>query len=814
MISIIVLLGISLYLESQPRVVFIYYGPNYVVRYVKPTLLSRLVNGLDHVDPPVFPSISMQVNGVDKYYNLSLPITNASLYAFAVGPAPGGFVDVGEWGGNGSTIIINSSSYLPYAEELDEELGYGSTAGPSLVVLLSTISNASDTAFSPLDLVTIPIIPSLAEGSEVQVQVNYTAAAMIDMGLTMNLTRICSAYPSLPKCPRVPVASIPLGPITSRIPHINKPMAGASQPRYWTEYFNFTSPPLGGTVMGYWFVASPVGVEARLNGLELGIGMNRGVLASGQSNVTLSVSVTGPLVLDAPLYEVGSLNIYYAMPQVSLECDVNGSVVTIWGTPTVLSNGSETVEPGSGGEGGLQPQLAAVQLASVEYQFHGFAVSTEAPQGGNYTGSLMCWLVESPPDNPFSARVNVSDPYGAGWEVMSSVASVSGNGSVADSVVRLGGFRDELSAVVTKDPPGKECVINPSSVAVANGSAASFTVSCVAQPPKTGVSACPWFTLFDACIEWYRGNIMFNGTMPAPIMGVYFTPAQLKHIELVEEYPYITVGSETSYDLSFAVSFAAPIRLGKIGIETSGSGFTIWSSHNEVVLLDYVCMWGSVGNYCGYFNSNLSQVTSISPGFTTIDLIGIGYLVNYTLQIGFLPFLKMGNITLVWFAPFNNTKTHQFEATYSTGDSGWGYIISTAFHDINGSSINALKKVQLSPTVNNLAENTGDIIENAKYTNYFSISIPVGAIVMAMSDGPSGFSMPSYLPELNVGVSAGSMHDVATAYDLSIIVMGRNGTCFSPVYYVTNYLIYVEPQSGYFPSPFYLVQPNPSGCDR
>ncbi len=109
--------------------------------------------------------------------------------------------------------------------------------------------------------------------------------------------------------------------------------------------------------------------------------------------------------------------------------------------PTVLSNGSETVEPGSGGEGGLQPQLAAVQLASVEYQFHGFAVSTEAPpQGGNYTGSLMCWLVESPPDNPFSARVNVSDPYGgAGWEVMSSVASVSGNGSVADSVVRLGG---------------------------------------------------------------------------------------------------------------------------------------------------------------------------------------------------------------------------------------------------------------------------------------------------------------------------------------------------------------------------------------
>lgn len=180
---------------------------------------------------------------MDKYYNLSPPITNASLYVFAVGPAPGGFIDVGEWEGNGSTIVINSSSYLPYAEELDEELGYGSTAGPSLVVLLSTISNASDTAFSPLDLVTIPIIPSLMEGSEVQI--NYTAA-MIDMGLTMNLTRICSAYP-IPKCPRTPVASIPRVPITSRIPHINKPME-AGQLRYWTEYFNFTSPLLGKTV--------------------------------------------------------------------------------------------------------------------------------------------------------------------------------------------------------------------------------------------------------------------------------------------------------------------------------------------------------------------------------------------------------------------------------------------------------------------------------------------------------------------------------------------------------------------------------------
>lgn len=605
-VSITVLLGIALYFESQSHVVFIYYGPNYVVRYVKPSPLSRLLNGLGHTDSPLFPSILMQVNGMNEYYNLSFPITNASLYAFAMGPAPGGFVDVGEWEGNGSTIIINSSSYLPYAEELDEELGYGSTAGPSLVVLLSTISNASDTAFSPLDLVTIPIIPSLAEGSEVQVQINYTAAAMIDMGLTMNLTRICSAYP-IPKCPRVPVASIPQASITSRIPHINKPME-ASQPRYWTEYFNFSSPLLGKTVMGYWFVASPVGVEAKLNGLELGIGVNRGILASNQSNVTLSISVTGPLVLDAPSYTVRGLNLYNVMPQVSLRCDVNGSMVTIWGVPTVLSNGSETIGSTSGEGGGLQPQLAAVQLVSVQYEFHGFTITVQVPSSGNYTGSLMCWLIEAPPDNPFSAKVSVYDPYGAGWEVMSAVDSISGNSSVAGSVVRLGGFHDELSAVVTKDSPGQECVINPGSVAVDNGSAVSFTVSCVSQSPKAVVSACPWFTLFDACIEWHRGNIMFNGTMPAPIMGVYFTPAQLSYVERLLELANIVVGSQTSYDLSFAVSFAAPIRLGKVGIETSGSGFTIWSSHNQITLLDYSCTWGSTGDYCSYSNNNATQV--------------------------------------------------------------------------------------------------------------------------------------------------------------------------------------------------------------
>lgn len=115
----------------------------------------------------------------------------------------------------------------------------------------------------------------------------------------------------------------------------------------------------------------------------------------------------------------------------------------------------------------------------------------------------------------------------------------------------------------------------------------------------------------------------------------------------------------------------------------------------------------------------------------------------------------MGNITLVWFAPFNNTKANQFAVTYSTGDSGWGSIVSTAFHDINGSSVNALKKVQLSPVVGYLSENTVNIVENARYSNYFSISIPVGVIMMAMLDGPSGSGVPSYLPELNVGVSTG-----------------------------------------------------------
>lgn len=54
-VSITVLLSIALYFESQPHIVFVYYGPNYVVRYVKPSPLSRLLNGLDHVDPPSSP---------------------------------------------------------------------------------------------------------------------------------------------------------------------------------------------------------------------------------------------------------------------------------------------------------------------------------------------------------------------------------------------------------------------------------------------------------------------------------------------------------------------------------------------------------------------------------------------------------------------------------------------------------------------------------------------------------------------------------------------------------------------------------------
>jgi hypothetical protein len=81
-----------------------------------------------------------------------------------------------------------------------------------------------------------------------------------------------------------------------------------------------------------------------------------------------------------------------------------------------------------------------------------------------------------------------NDTLGAGWQVSSSVASITGMGNVSNKQLQIGGQTDTLTAQITSNPSGYTCTISPGSTQATNGSTYTFTVSCVqsnqTQPPQ------------------------------------------------------------------------------------------------------------------------------------------------------------------------------------------------------------------------------------------------------------------------------------------------------------------------------------------
>jgi hypothetical protein len=80
-----------------------------------------------------------------------------------------------------------------------------------------------------------------------------------------------------------------------------------------------------------------------------------------------------------------------------------------------------------------------------------------------------------------------NDTLGAGWQVSSSVKSISGSGNVNNEQLPIGGQTDTLTASITSNPSGYTCTINPSSEQVTSGDSYTFTVSCQEnqQPPPS-----------------------------------------------------------------------------------------------------------------------------------------------------------------------------------------------------------------------------------------------------------------------------------------------------------------------------------------
>jgi hypothetical protein len=118
--------------------------------------------------------------------------------------------------------------------------------------------------------------------------------------------------------------------------------------------------------------------------------------------------------------------------------------------------------------------------------------STTAKPGQSVTFTVSCGGGSPPPppggNNYFVYVTVTNDTLGAGWQVSSSVASITGMGNVSNKQLQIGGQTDTLTAQITSNPSGYTCTISPGSTQATNGSTYTFTVSCVqsnqTQPPQ------------------------------------------------------------------------------------------------------------------------------------------------------------------------------------------------------------------------------------------------------------------------------------------------------------------------------------------
>jgi hypothetical protein len=124
--------------------------------------------------------------------------------------------------------------------------------------------------------------------------------------------------------------------------------------------------------------------------------------------------------------------------------------------------------------GGPTDTLTATIISNPSGYQCSISPSSESVTAGNsYTFTVSCQ-----PTTYYVYVTVTGDNYGAGWEISSSVASISGSGNVNNEQLQIGGPTDTLTAIITSSPPGYTCNINPTSIQATSGAYYTFTVSC------------------------------------------------------------------------------------------------------------------------------------------------------------------------------------------------------------------------------------------------------------------------------------------------------------------------------------------------
>jgi len=291
------------------------------------------------------------------------------------------------------------------------------------------------------------------------------------------------------------------------------------------------------------------------------------------------------------------------------------------GSQSGSSSATFTVQPTSNG--------AVTFTASITSNPSGYQCTISPSSTTAYPGQSVSFTVSCQPIAYYVYVTVTGDSPGAGWQVSSSVTSISGTGNVNNEQLKIGGQTDTVTAKITSNPPGYSCSISPTSVTAQAGQTIPFTVSCQPQPPPSTYG----------CLLTVKGQGSPSGAPAASVNPTSaFVPSgqsvRITATAPLSTAPQPSLNGEKWYEfLGWSYNLNGPGTVIMGDAWTSGSNaygtfqYTCPSrlTNNETATLtiianyysDYIYLSGPIFIFQGTTTAKYTLMWSVSPGRST-----------------------------------------------------------------------------------------------------------------------------------------------------------------------------------------------------
>ena len=364
--------------------------------------------------------------------------------------------------------------------------------------------------------------------------------------------------------------------------------------------------------------ASSISGSSNVNMEQLQIGGQTDTLnaqiTSSPSGYTCTISPSTEQVTSGNTYTFTVSCVQSSQPQpitVSVSDSYGAGWLITWsgaasGSQSGSSSDTFTVQPTS--------NVAVTFTASITSNPSGYQCTISPSSTTAYPGQSVSFTVSCQPIAYYVYVTVTGDSPGAGWQVSSSVTSISGTGNVNNEQLKIGGQTDTVTAKITSNPPGYSCSISPTSVTAQAGQTIPFTVSCQLQPPPSTYG----------CLLTVKGQGIPSGA-PAPTVNPTsaFVPSG-QSVRITATAPLATSPSSVSSGEKWYTFTGWTYNLNGQGTANLGSTWT--SGNNAYSTWQYTCPSGLTSNATATLTINadywtdylyISGTTFILQGTTT-----------------------------------------------------------------------------------------------------------------------------------------------------------------------------------------------------